>query len=102
MANWQRMLDLKTEWKQAQADEITAAQLAGIISVKLSELEPFHDNYAEEWRQELISDFHNLSLEEDLSDDDFNLLMEELYTWADLPLEDKFNGKKVCWVATMI
>ena len=101
MADWQRTLDIRTAWDQASDDKITTAALAKIVSERLSDLEPFADGSWEEIaRLELVEQFEDLADVPDLTQEEFNWSWAELYDWADTPLDDKFGGKKVCWVQT--
>jgi len=42
-----------------------------------------------------------LAEEKEVSFEEFNYIMDDLYDWGDAKLDDKsFCGKKVCWIAT--
>src|SRR5687768_8620018 len=101
MADWQRTLDIVDIWNQAQDEEITPQQLAAIIAKRLDKLQNFHDSVIDGIKSHLIEQFKLLSENEDTEDEDeFNILMNDLYNWADISLDGKFGGKKVCWIKT--
>lgn len=101
MAQWQRMLNIKQEWEDAKRNAITIQQLAQIISDKLSKIPDFKDEDINDQRDDLACDFQRFSEGESADKNEFDDLMEHLYDWADTPIDDKFNGKKTCWVKTM-
>lgn len=101
MANWQRVLRLNPEWDSCGEDEITRQELAASIALKLSTLSPLQDEWAEEQRLELADSFRDMGRDSALSEGEFNGMMSDLYDWGDTPLDDKWNGKKVCWVDCM-
>ena len=99
MANWQRTLKMQPEWDQANDGEITTAALAKIVSKRLSALDPFDaESWEEVTRLELVEEFEDLADVPELTQEEFNWFWAKLYEWADTPLDDKFGGKKVCWV----
>lgn len=101
MAKWQKSLKIATDWALAQSKEITTAELAKRIAVKLSALRPVEgDEDLEEERLELAANFKSMGEDETLTVDEFDDAMSALYDWADTPLDDVFGGKKLCWVAT--
>jgi hypothetical protein len=86
MTNWQHTLDIKDAWEKAENNQITTAELAGVIAEQLKTLPsdlPDASAHADE--------FAELAKQEDLSEDDFNSTFHELYEWAD---ENKV------WIAT--
>ena len=100
MANWIRTLDIRDAWKQANEHEIPVFKLASVVADRLSKQAPIPDEHAENLRQELIDDFQALAEDECDSFEEFNYYMNDLYNWGDISLDGKFNGKKVCWIAT--
>lgn len=101
MANWQRTIKLNPEWDQCGDDEITRQELAASIARKLNALRPIPDDGSEERRLELVDTFEGMGGDEDLSEREFNGMMDELYDWGDMRLDDNWNGKKVCWIDCM-
>ena len=101
MANWQRRLKIKKEFEQYNDNEITLSQFAKAVSDKLLALEPLPGVIDLE-RLRLAEEFKAFSEETDPEEGDFDELAEQLYDWADTPLDDHWNGKKVCWVETII
>lgn len=101
MANWQSRLNIGTAWRRHKAGKTTLAELAMSIAGELQSLKPI-SNEPEGERESLIEQF--LCFANDDCDDveDFDGLMEQLYDWADTPLDNEWPGKKVCWVETTI
>ena len=94
MADWQRTLMLKDVWETRDHHKIAAA-----IADRLPKLRPF-DEYLDSTRDDIAEEFKSIA--EDASSDacDFDEAMRQLYNWADTKLDDKWDGKKVCWVQT--
>lgn len=101
MADWQRRIRLNLEWEQAKEGEISTQELAAAISKRLKALTPFKDEYVEQSRLDLVDEFESAAEDADLTVDNFDYLMSELYDWGDMRLDDTWNGKKVCWIDTM-
>ena len=99
MANWQRTLDLMPEWNMAKNNEMSTQSLALVVADRLSCLRPLGGNIEQE-RLDIIGEFVDLSKDDSADNDDFDLIFERLYDWADTPLDTNWNGKKVCWVKT--
>ena len=97
MANWVRTLDIAYAWKQAKNEEITLTTLADIIAGKLKE---FHLEGDFEL-QGIIDDFEILASDPEVDFASFNEVMDDLYNWADTPLDNEWNGKKNCWISTL-
>jgi hypothetical protein len=95
MANWVRRLELKDVWGSKDISLI-----ARTLSVRLLALAPYADEWVEDKRIYLACDFESLSKDTTADAEDFDCIMEELYDWADTPLDDKPFGAKVCWVST--
>jgi hypothetical protein len=107
MADWQRVLNLLPEWQDFKADDDAAydeeklARLASVVADRLEEMTPFGGDNSDidEQRKYLVSDFRDFAKHPG-DVEEFNSLMNELYDWADTPLDSHFGGKKVCWVKT--
>ncbi len=103
MADWQRTLDISNSWELVSEGEITYQELAKEIAYKLNLLKPFsnkYDTYIDYRKNELIEEFEILAEEEDDIKDELNYTISCLYDWGDFSLDDKFGGKKVCWIRT--
>lgn len=98
MAKWQRSLKLNPEWEQCQSGEISRQELAASIARKLKAMRPLPPSDYDAEREELADVFEDMAEDGDLSEDEFNGVMHDLYDWGDTPLDDNWNGKKVCWV----
>lgn len=100
MAKWQSTLDLAEEWEAAQNKEISTARLAAIVHKKLLELPALGEEYDQK-RVEIAEEFECLAADPEVTFDEFNMLWEELYDWADQNIGAQvmpWDQKKVCWV----
>lgn len=104
MADWQRKINLNPEWSQCKAGEITLQECARSIAVKLRELAPFSPDPRDiNFNRDLLAtSFEDIANEQDPDRDEFDGLMTDLYDWGDTALDSKWNGKKVCWIETML
>lgn len=105
MADWQRKINLNPEWSQCKAGEITLQECARSIVVKLQAVAPFSSTdciLIDAEREELIERFADIGAETDPDRYEFDGLMTDLYDWGDTALDSKWNGKKVCWIETML
>jgi hypothetical protein len=75
--------------------------LAATIAGRLRELRPFSDENIDETRINLAEEFEWLSGDPETDTEDFDALMDALYDWGDIRLDDNWNGKKVCWIDTI-
>jgi len=114
MARWQFTLELGEFYHKYSPDgdgEITLSELAGKVAEKIKELAPriiklakrrtIYWGLGEELENEILPLFEEIA--ENCGDDDiedFNYAMEQLYDWADIKLDNEWNGKRVCWVDT--
>lgn len=98
MPQWQRTLKIGSHWKDAQAGKISHHQLATVLGALLKAMEPLNDEGLDEARQDLAGAFEDLAADKGATVSDFDDLMHDLYDWADTKLDDKWNGKAVCWV----
>lgn len=100
MANWQRKVDFSADTEKHDEGELSIQEFAKIVAEKLKTLRKFEDEYINNQLKEIIWSFENLADDEEYMDEEstFNYLLEDLYKWGDTPLDDKFGGKKVCWI----
>lgn len=97
MAQWIRTLDIADAWEQAKDGEIGSKELAVIIAKKLEDFGLVNDDELDQIILE-FKEYAEYAEEGDI--DEFDSIMSSLYNWADIPLDDKWNGKKNCWVKT--
>ena len=100
MSKWQRTLDLKDAWKKAEDREIEAHELAKIIAERLLELKAFKIPDIDREKANLIEELLYLSEDDTITYDDIDDVLNYLYNWGDVSLDEKFGGKKVCWIKT--
>jgi len=97
MASWQRKILLGDVW---ESDNIQL--ISRTIADRLAALPRIWGfDRVEQERERLVSEFSILVDDADATTYDFDVAMEELYDWGDTSLDDKLNGKKVCWISTM-
>ena len=99
MSKWKTKLKIAEEFQQAKRGEITGQALAGLIAQKLEKLRSFSDSYIEEEKDSIVDEFKEFS-EEGGENGEFDYIFEKLYDWADISLDGKFGGEKVCWIET--
>jgi len=104
MADWQRKLNLTDIWTKVDTGEMTIQQLSAEIAKRLRNLRPLApqtaDNSIDDERDDLVDEFEGLSEDPEATTGDFDSVMNRLYDWGDMPLDDKWPPKKVCWIAT--
>ena len=100
MAAWQRKLDVKAEWPLVKDGKITIQRLAEIVAERLAALRDFGDPDIDDERDDIVAEFAAFSRDEDSDVDGFEELYDRLCDWGDQSLDGKFNGRKVCWIAT--
>jgi len=93
MANWQNKLTLTDVWGKVDSKEMTVQELGKIVASRIRNLKCYEDEV--DTLEDLAFQFANVSDVED-----FDGLMGELYDWGDIPLDNSWNGKKMCWIAT--
>ena len=80
MSDWQRKVDFSAYTEKYNEGELSIQEFAKIVAEKLKTLRKFEDEYIDNQLEEIIWSF------------------EDLYNWGDTPLDNKFGGKKVCWI----
>jgi len=100
MANWQCKVDFSKYTEQYNQGELSVQEFAKIVAEKLKGLEKFKNPDINSQLEGIICGFYILSVEDEdeYSEEDFDYLLEELYNWGDISLDNKFGGKKVCWI----
>lgn len=101
MTDWQRTLDLRLEYGQAQDGNLAIPELAGVVASRLERIRDFGDDYIDREREEICEEFELLSQDETAETAEFDWLMNRLWDWADQRLGGSgANTAKVCWVKT--
>lgn len=95
MAKWQRTIDVSDTWGTKDVQLISES-----IAEQLKSMAPFDETEVEWFRNEFVKGFTELA-ENSIADvEEFDCLLEELYDWGDTPLDELWDGKKVCWIRT--
>lgn len=100
MTYWQREVDFSSYTEQYDRNEISVQEFAKIVAEKLKSIQKFKNKRINEKLEDIIFDFECLS-EGSLNvwpESDFNNLLEKLYDWGDISLDNKFGGMKVCLI----
>ena len=98
MANWINRLDLSDVWDKANDYEISIQELAGITAKRLSNINKGLNEDLLWLRDNLVDEFEAISEDEEAGQVDLNYVMQDLYDWADTPLDNNWAGKKACWI----
>ena len=100
MSDWQSRLDLTDVWNK-HPDRITIQELCKTISERLRKLNPTRvPDYVVEEKENIADEFEILSIDKETTVEEFDDIMQDLYDWGDIRLDNKFIGRKVCWIAT--
>jgi len=100
VANWINKLNLSYVWDKANDYEISVQELARITAERLSNINKWLDEDLIWLRDNLVDEFETIAEDEEAGLADFNYVMQDLYDWADTPLDSNWAGKKVCWIET--
>lgn len=100
MSDWQRKLDFSAYTEKYDEGELSIQEFAKIVAKKLKSLRDFDDYDIDCTKEDLIFEFEDIAEDGDeaYGEADFNCVLNRLYDWGDTPLDDKFGGKKVCWI----
>ena len=100
MSDWQRKVDFSAYTEKYDEGELSIQWFAKIVAERLKGLPKFENEYINTQLEEIIWSFEDLADDEECMDEEitFNYLLEDLYNWGDTSLDDKFGGKKVCWI----
>jgi uncharacterized protein Yka (UPF0111/DUF47 family) len=101
MADWQTKIDFSREKRDFQDGEIELKELIrsviNEINRVLPSVEKINSDMASDLECEVLPMFEELE-EYECDVDDFDNALEYLYDWADTSLDNKFGGKKMCWI----
>lgn len=105
MANWQFRLEFGDFWHDDDIPlyvkaEIVATRCKALLPDIRSRRQSIYLEMATELERNIIPFFEELAEEESDSVEDFDDALNDLYDWADTPLDDRWAGKKMCWVNT--
>ena len=99
MAEWVNELYIKDLWENTKEGTMTISELGKAISKRIrtdilgSRIRPI---YMKEEIDDIAYDFEHVT--DDV--EEFDMIMERLYDWADTPLDGRVGGKKMCWIRT--
>jgi len=86
-------------WKKCENDKSLFRELAKEIVFKLRLLLPFENSLDDE-KEDLIYEFEEIVNCPECTIEDFDNIMEDLYDWGDIKLDDEWPPAKVCWIGT--
>lgn len=93
MANWKHRINIKNEWAATDAGTMQIHELAHVIASKIYALS-LDDSEVEE----IAMDFDGMDETTDV--EEFDMVLERLYDWGDITLDNKWPQTKMCWIAT--
>jgi len=93
MSRWLNRLELIDIWKKYRADKIAIAEAGKEVAKRIRKLKCFEAE--KETLEDIACDFECVETVED-----FDSVLNDLYDWGDTPLDNRFGGKKLCWIAT--
>ena len=93
MTDWQRKIQLGDVWESGDVQLI-----AKTTADRLETLQPLTFPVLEKRKKVLIKRLRRLENSPAATPKDFDVVWEQLYDWADAPLDERWNGKKVCWI----
>jgi hypothetical protein len=110
MADWQLKIDISKEWDKSSEEE-TVENLIPLVDKLLAELKrikPVVDKRFSDYTDdldEIIEGFEDIKNDLNACDpndypdyDVFNNVLQDLYNWGDIPLDNKWPPKKLCWI----
>ena len=101
MANWQLKLQLGDVYHSGLPIPALAKTVAErLAALKITALMLLAASDLEDLREDIILEFLALAADPSADADSFDAVMEQLYDWADIALDEKWNGRKACWVDT--
>lgn len=100
MSDWRRKLDFSDYTEKYDEGELSIQEFAKIVAEKLKGLRDFDDFGIDCAKDDLIFEFEDIAEDGEgfYGEDEFNYVLNRLYDWGDISLDDKFGGKKVCWI----
>ena len=94
MADWQRKIRMGDVWKSEDVPLI-----AKTAADRLEALSPFTDRPGiDHIKKLLVTSLRKVADSKNPTFEKFNSVWNRVYGWADISLDDKFAGKKVCWI----
>lgn len=99
MANWITKLRVGDVYHA----DLPIPELAGVMAKRLKavDLPVWVPLYLVEQCRDIVEEFESLAGDPTGNVEDFDGVMEQLYDWADTPLDGQWNGRKLCWVDTL-
>lgn len=95
MAYWVSTIDVKDLWEEGDFHKIAESASQQLSKIKCTDL------YLDGQREDLAYELHELAQDEESDVQDFDYVVwDMLYDWADTPLDENWNGRKLCWIKT--
>jgi hypothetical protein len=101
MPKWLTKIDVTDAWQARQTDDITIQQLAGQFASELRRIRWPGD--LDSHREDLLVEFDGMSKDEELTTDEFDGWLEELYNMGDTPVGKDPSSiwtPRLCWIST--
>lgn len=99
MADWQMRIDFSKAKADFRAGKSTVQELADstakAIKAKIADAKRIDLEQGIELEREIVPLFEEIAEYPDMTIDDYDNALDELYDWADTPLG---GNRKMCWV----
>ena len=102
MANWKYKLSLKDAFQKFKNGEISLVELSQKVKRQIENLLIVIDDKMDCCDLENIKNDFEFSIDENSSEDDFDIIMVDLYDWADQEIEPlgQWPRNRLCWIET--
>jgi len=108
MAQWVYKIDISGLHKKYEEGEATIQEIAKEVCEMLK---PIQNTILQKKEMmeystlnqlsDIIDTFETISFDADVTVDDYDIALANLYNWGDMALDRHMNGKKMCWVNTL-
>jgi phosphodiesterase/alkaline phosphatase D-like protein len=95
VSKWTNKLDLKDLWKQREEEKIDIETLGKEVAKRIRLLPCYEKEI--DTLEEIVERFESIS---DNDVEEFDSILADLYDWGDTPLDNNWNGRKMCWIGT--
>jgi TRAP-type mannitol/chloroaromatic compound transport system substrate-binding protein len=103
MTQWQMTLEMKDIMQKLRSNEFTLQEASKEIIRRLEKLRPKVESKFADYLsdfEDVIDDFEVFAEDDSMNDEtgEFDYRLSNLYDWGDISLDNKFGGKKMCWI----
>lgn len=105
MSNWKLRVSFKDFWGEYGKGNLTIQKVSGKVVERLNKLlDKVKDQLLKDTLGEIIMEFEDVAKSPELTVNDFDNVLNELYDWGDTEIEPfgKWPTNKMCWISTII